>query len=195
MNAENIKIKGFSLLFIIIGIAFFIGFIIKLRTCLFDPDLAVECFLAIVNFFCVFYLAGGIGFLRNKRWSVVLIKLLSLTWLAGILEALFFSIIIPRSILLSSDKYFFAWPLGIIIDMHKDFPGLEILPIVLFLPFIILPYICLHFCSSPIVKDRFKIEPSKKEDLIIRILALCAPLLIYFVTLKIWYDWVKIGVK
>ncbi len=187
MKVENIKIKGFGFLFIIIGIAFFIGFIIKLHTCIFYPDLAVECFLAIVNFLCIFYLVGGIGFLRHKRWSVVLIKLLSLTWLIGILEALFFSMIIPRRILLSGDKYFFAWPLGIIIDMHKDFPGLEILPILMFLPFIILPYIFLRFCSSPMVKDRFKIEPSKKEDLIIRILAICTPLLIYFVTLKIWF--------
>lgn len=172
---------------IIIGLAFFIGFIIKLNA-LFYAIRPVECFLAIVSLFSAFYLMAGIGLKKNKQWSISLLRLLSLTWLMGIVEAVFFSILLAPSNFLDVavyEKYFFAWPLDYIVALHRDFPGLELIPIFMFIPFIVFPGIFLKFCSSATIKNRFKISASNRQNFIIWSLAICLPVLMYFISLLI----------
>ncbi|NQS90647.1 hypothetical protein HQ584_12760 [Patescibacteria group bacterium] len=184
MSNENSKVNILAWLSIIIGSAFFIGFLIKVNIWYSYTNSLMDCFLVVATFLSSFYLIGGIGLLKGKGWSVTLIKLISLTWLVGVLEVIFFSLSIPPNLWSPDGRYFFTYPLGMTASLIRDFPVLAIVPIMVFLPFIILPSLFLYFCAHTSIKDRFGIKASKGKNFIILIFALCLPLLIYSISLS-----------
>lgn len=160
---------------IVIGLAFLWGFGMKVwRWVSFRAQ--VEAFLIMVNLVSSLYLVGGIGILKKKRWSVILVRLLSLVWLIGILEAAIFTFLIPRNLWETTDWAFFAWPISAIADFGW--------PLYLFLPFILFPCLYLWFFSLKNIKNRFGIEVPRGKNLRLWVIAILLPFLLYFISLS-----------
>jgi len=186
MRKDNNKsgiIVFFGYLSIAIGLAFLWGFGIKVGRW-FSRSSEVEAFLMMVCLLSSLYFVGGIGILRKKRWSATLVRLLSLVWLMGILEALVFTFLIPHN-LWGESRYFFVRPIKIIAHLHAvGTGGLELLPISMFLPFILFPCLYLWFFSLKNIKDRFDIEMPRKQNLRLWTIAILLPFLLYFISLS-----------